>query len=239
MSEQAIRDEIIDPMQRLFIPPKNMEGDQQALALREYMDALRGFEREDLRAAWHTIRDSAVARSWPPIGAFLKAALLAKRERQTKMEETNQGRTAPLHRFDMDGWRAHFFENWKHIKHTPLAQAAAKEGWALMLKTAVFDGLPLAEIRPAQMVAKVERAAKLAGIIEADLEYPERAKVLDMWRNVLITRAEVEIEISNARGTPPPMPLVPAFVYPCKVHCLIDPPAHRMDRVYGQQEMLA
>lgn len=233
MSETAIREEIIDPMQRLFLPPKTMSAEQQALALREYMDALRGFEREDLQAAWKVARDSALTRSWPPIAVFIKAAYQAKNLRHSARHDEDRNRTTPNHRFDTDGWKAYWRANWNYLKFQPIAKEAARDGWCLMLKTCVLDGLPLADIDRSVFRRKLARIERLPGIIEADPDFPDRVKALELWRGVLVHRAEVQEEIANARGEGPPAPPIPPFESPDKFKGLNDPPEYQLKRAYG------
>ena len=231
MSEQAIKDEIIDPMQQLFLPPKDMPDEWQRQALRQYMDALRTFSREDLQTAWKTVRDAATARSWPPIAAFVKAAWAARKARKDPAQNPDAASKAPRHRHDMDGWRAHFRENWNYLKFTPLAKEAAREGYALLLKAAILDGIPLAKIRPNELHARCERARRLNDKIAGDDRFSEKEKASQMWTNLLVHRADVEAEIERAHGQGPHMPAIPAFEYPYEVVTLKDPPERLLDRM--------
>lgn len=232
MSDQAIKDEIIDPMQQLFLPPKDMPDEWQRQALRQYMDALRTFSREDLQAAWKSVRDAATARSWPPIAAFVRAAWAARKARKEGAGEAEGAPKAPRHRHDMDGWRAHFRENWNHVKYTPLAKEAAREGYALLLKSAILDGVPLAKIRPAELNARCERARRLSDKIADNENFPSQGECSQMWTNLLVHRAEVEAEIERAHGHGPHMPAIPAFEYPYEITALKGPPAYQMDRMF-------
>lgn len=228
MSDQAIRDEIIDPMLRLFSPPRAMDEAQQIAAMRDYMDAMRGFTRDELQAAWRDVRDSTQARTWPPIANFVKAAAGARKHQRTTATDAGNG---PRHKYDTDGWKAHFWANWKAIRHTEQAKTAARDGWALMLKSAILDGIPPVQIEPHALQRKAERANRLHQIIEANLDFPSRDTVLKMWDGVLRSRAEVEAEINDARGPGPALPFTPAFDYPFPSKIMKDPPDRQM-RIY-------
>ena len=232
MSDNAIRDEIIDPMLRLFSPPKAMDEAQQIAAMRDYMDAMRGFSRNELQAAWREVRDTTQTRTWPPIAVFVKAAAGARKHQKTVAGTETV--TGPRHKFDDDGWKAYFWANWRHIKYTMLAKEAARDGWALMLKSAILDGIPLSSIEPHAMTRKVERAVKLATIIEENQNFPNRETALKMYHNLLISRQAVDDEIAAARGAPPAAPFTPAFDYPFPSKILKNPPDNQM-RIYDLQ----
>lgn len=212
MSDQAIRDEIIEPMQRLFTPPKAMENDQQIKAMRDYMDALRGFSREELHQAWKDVRDSAGGRTWPTIATFVKAAVEAKKSRRQHAESRGAVLTGPRHPYDSQGWRQHFMANWDYIKSTELGKEAARDGWALMLKTALLGGMPIAKIEPHAMKSRAQRAQNLHATLEKTPDFPQRETLLRMWRGVLVERAKVEIDVLNATERRS-QPLIPAW--PC------------------------
>lgn len=84
MALADVQNEIIEPMQRVYTPPARMDDDRARAALRDYGDALQGFNSAVLRQAWQNVRDSYTLRSWPAPGLFVKAAIGAKKEQRTR-----------------------------------------------------------------------------------------------------------------------------------------------------------
>lgn len=81
MARLDVQSEILDPMQQLFLPPRAMPEAQQAKALTQYVDALEGFARDVLAAAWCEVRAIHSRSSWPPIAAFVSACRAALKVR--------------------------------------------------------------------------------------------------------------------------------------------------------------
>jgi len=89
MSRTDVQIEILDPMQQLFLSPRQMSETQQLAALGQYADALDGYSKEILAAAWVEVRAEHTRASWPPIAAFIgacKAALKARSVLEKRME---------------------------------------------------------------------------------------------------------------------------------------------------------
>ena len=194
----AVETEILEPMQRLFTPPRNMDEGMQANALREYVSALNRYEPQDLSTAWASVRDTHTARSWPLPAAFILAARAAAKERNPKPT-----------RYDGKPSARALWLRWETISGSALADDAMARGVSWALKLAVLDGKGLDQISLAQFEAAKASAEILAGRIErgepifhAGREFemaPDNAKsALDMWRTLLIRNAETDDEIRKA-----------------------------------------
>lgn len=79
MSEAGVRDHVIAPMIRLFNPPRKMSVQGTAEALRQYVDALAGFDDDTLKGAWKAVRDEHIRSTWPAIAVLVKACHHAKK----------------------------------------------------------------------------------------------------------------------------------------------------------------
>jgi hypothetical protein len=82
--ESFVKHEIIEPMQRLFLPPRSMDESDQLEALREYVSALKRFPQDALRQGWIAVRDTHDGRGWPAVAVFVSACKLASREEQAR-----------------------------------------------------------------------------------------------------------------------------------------------------------
>lgn len=204
VSEQAIREEILEPMQRLFLPPKQMEQAQQISAMRDYMDALRGFEREDLQQSWRTVRDTHTSRGWPLPAAFVAAAVKAKKDR------TKPGQTRSRLPWESPS-KEECWENWKKIRQSATAKLAAREGWSWSLRCGVLDGSieGAEQIDVAKFQSDHRRVHANAERLQADWEmvYPTEGRIvrfteanreiaLKLWNGILVHEAQTQQEIN-------------------------------------------
>lgn len=204
MSAEAVQTEILEPMQRIFLPPRQMGETQQMAALRDYVAALQGFDAGDLHAAWERVRDNHPNRSWPVPSVFVVAARGARKERIPEPAH------APRHTTDgppPGGW-----ERWKEISRSPLASEAIRMNVTWSLKCAVLhDGklaheINLREIRAGK--ASAERTAK--AIANGDpiehkgrwLQFtPDNAAIaLRIWKVLLSRETETQAEIAMAQA---------------------------------------
>ena len=163
MSDIIIREEILEPMQRLYVPPRSMEPAQQMAAMRDYMDSLRSFDREDLQAAWRTVRDSHQGRGWPLPSVFVLAARAARKERLPQAKEPAVNRFKhPEGEINRHVWR--------QLRSSRTASIAMAEGWAWSLKAKVLDGTIKAEgdISVGTFRAAHKRALWLVGRLKPD-----------------------------------------------------------------------
>lgn len=227
MAAADVQAEIIDPMQRLFLPPKAMPDHQIADALREYVDALQGHKATVLRDAWRRVRDTHETRAWPSVGAFAKAARAASMDAP---KPNGEERDYPLHRHDDTGWRGFFKRRWEAFRFSAIARQAAMEGWSHTLKCAVLDGLPPEQVSVAQFQAKHHRALRLLRAIEADKDFPNRSVALAMHGHTQASESRTKFEIETLRGPPPQMPPHPGLDFPKPLVCMNDPPEYQLRR---------
>lgn len=158
MSALDVQSEILEPMQRVFLPPRRMEAPDEQAALRDYVETLQTFGAEDLSWAWRRVRETHVTRSWPLPAQFFKAAAENRRDRK---ELSGGGRRG-------DGpTSAELWERWKVVSRTPLAYEAVKRGVAWTLKSAVLYDKKLPEqIDLREFTARKESASRTAKMIE-------------------------------------------------------------------------
>lgn len=200
MSALDVQNEILEPMQRVFLPPRRMEAADEQAALRDYVEALEQFGNEDLGWAWRKVRETHVTRSWPLPAQFFKAASENRRDRR----ESSGG-----HRKGQGPSQTELWERWKSVSRSPLAYEAVKRGVAWTLKCAVLYG----EKKPEQcdlreFTAQKESAARTRARIEAGerLEFKgrilppfageDRLLVLSMYANIQMQETRTQAEIS-------------------------------------------
>ncbi len=195
MSANDVQNEILDPMQRLFLPPRNMPDEQVSGALREYVASLQEFDGSDLRRAWETVRDTHTTRGWPVPAAFKMAAMQARKERKSLEPRVP-------HPFEKHS-PSEGFDGWKSVRNTALAKEAVKMRVAWALKCAVLNDNKRPEHIDLKALAhaKSRAEATAARIQSGELRFePGIARTaLNMWRTILIREAETEQEI-NYRG---------------------------------------
>lgn len=200
MSAQEVFDEIITPMQRLFLPPKAMPDAQAQEALREYVDALKGHTSAVLRAAWQTVRDNHEGRAWPSIGSFAKAARVASHDINSTARQTKPGEEK----------QKLLWDRWKGVHGSGLARQACQMNVAWSLKCAILND----EIEPDKvdlnaLLRGKQQAQRTADKIHngADHEWRGRrfafephvaAQALRMWRNLIDKEAETQAELLRA-----------------------------------------
>lgn len=190
MSAQDVQAEILDPMQRLYLPPRNMDEGQQSQALREYVNALQNFEQADLNAAWCAVRDTHTTRSWPVPAAFIMAAKQARKYRS----EAGLGRSDNTPKPD-DSW-----EIWKKLCRSQMARDAVQRGVAWSLKCAVLhDNMKPEQIDLRELVSKKSSAERTAQGIK-DGSVPMRSgyasMALNMWHTLQMRETETAAEIN-------------------------------------------
>lgn len=191
--------EILGPMQAVFLPPRNMDEGQQRATLREYGDALGGYDRPTLKAAWRAVRDTHATRSWPVPGLFVSAAKDARKELAPPSKTMRDKEREE---------RAKAWERWKTIRNTPMARQAVLQGVAWALKCRVVNDLKLPEqIDLRELVMAKNSAASLAEKIEHGGEFEHDGKrrkftddqtivALKMYRTMQVREAETQAEIN-------------------------------------------
>lgn len=178
MSAEAVQAEILDPMQRLFLPPRQMGANEQTAALRDYVAALQGYDGADLKAAWERVRDTHANRSWPMPSAFIRAASESRRDRvppQKGRLSSDENHTAR---------RLH----WEDVIRTPLAREAVELEVAWSLKCLIMnDGKRANQIDLTRLRRQKESALRTVERIKSGEEIP-RPK----GRSVRFTPASAE-----------------------------------------------
>lgn len=203
MSLAAVQTEILEPMQALFLPPRDMDAAAQTMALRGYGAALERFEAGDLRAAWGEVVCEHRSRAWPVPGVIVTAARKALKDRT--------GAGAPSRTIGSVDARVRW-QLWEHIRVTRLAADAADAGVAWSLKCAVLQDKKQAhEIDLAELIRRRNNAEETAHAIGEGaqvfhrgraLTFSEsaRALALRMWTNQLRNESDTANEIRSAQA---------------------------------------
>lgn len=190
MSAQDVQTEILEPMQRLFLPPRNMEEGHQQSALREYVNALQNFEAEDLKAAWQAVRDTHTSRGWPVPAAFIMAAKQARKDRLGVPQQRQEGVSQEI----TTAW-----DIWQKVRASKMGRDTAEGGYAWSLKCKIlYDKVSPAEIDTRELQAAHNRAQDLAARIENGsfkMRGDVRDTALSMYRHLLVKEAETQQEI--------------------------------------------
>lgn len=205
MSATDVQTEIIEPMQRLYLPPRLMLADVQTEALRGYADVLKGFSAADLKAGWTDVVTTHTTRSWPVPGVIVLATRKAAKERNAACGRP----TSPLSRQTID-----YTENrlrWEKIRCTQMARDAARAGCSWSLKCQVMnDGKHAEQIDLRQLISEHQSAERTANNLESgDMVWDrsrdkhvkfsddQREIALKMWRNLLVQEAQTAHEIGR------------------------------------------
>jgi len=203
MTIQDVQAEILAPMQRLYLPPRQMDAQQQGEALKEYARALETFDATELNIAWTTVRDSHTTRGWPVPAAFVLAARQAKSARFRADQAAEAAAiTAKVENPEWDAWT--------RVKNSPLAYEACKLNVAWSLKCAVLHGGKRPEHidlrvlrqdkgraeRTAERIRRgqpLERNGRNIGIMND----ANAAVALSMWRAIAQRETETQNEIAR------------------------------------------
>lgn len=89
---EQIFQHVLNPMTELFVAPRQMGETEQASALAQYCDVLRGFSEGALTRGWEQMRASHLFRSWPTPAALSKACAAAESTLVRKRAQHEQGR---------------------------------------------------------------------------------------------------------------------------------------------------
>lgn len=205
MTKADVQKQILEPMQRVYLPPRGYDDAMLQQNLGEYADALERFGEVDLRKAWTVVRDAHQSRSWPMPGAFVAAAIRARMEREALAGgDKRRGERTPK-----DFWRT-----WEAVRRTDMAHEAAERGVAWALKCAILSGTDPKLVNLDEFVRGRASATHLAGKIEdnrpiyssvtkqnAPLRADLRENALNMWHQIKLHEAETAQEI-GFRGVP-------------------------------------
>lgn len=200
MSAVDVQNEILDPMQRLFLPPRKLaDGEEQAVLL-EYVRALEKFAAIDLKVAWQEVLETHTTRSWPLPAAFIQAARKARKDR---LPETGRHKTDKPTQTEL-------WDRWKVIRASQMGRDAVRRNVSWSLKCAVLhDGKNVDEINIAELVIGKVKAEKTADLIDAGkpVEWQGRTLTLPtesanaamrLWRGIMVKEEETQQEIRNA-----------------------------------------
>jgi hypothetical protein len=127
MSSRDVEEAVIRPMQRAYSPPRHLryyDADDPGArdeALRQYYDALAGYDRDTLHRAWQKVRAEHEYNVWPTPAKLVQAAELCL-PRPRPPSETEQKRQR--------AWeRAEAYAD-QFMKRRQLAKVARRDGWA-------------------------------------------------------------------------------------------------------------
>lgn len=208
MSLADVNAEILEPMQRLFLPPRNMDAEAQRGALNGYGEVLKGYAREDLRTAWVEVVTAHVARSWPVPGVIVLACRKAAKERHAESGEQPSRFSRQVVNYSENRLR------WEKIRGSQMARDAAKGGFAWSLKCMVLnDGKKAEEIDIRTLSADHFSAERTANSLQngervwdryrekwVEFSDDNAALALKMWRNILVNEAATAEEIRRHAG---------------------------------------
>lgn len=204
MSKTDVQNEILAPMQRLYLPPRDFDEAMQKSVLEEYADALKNFDAVDLKTAWGVVRNEHKTRAWPVIGQFYLAASRALSDRQMATG-TGSKRGGPSSDRRPDYWPV-----WMRIKILPIATEAAQIGVSWSLKCHILDGrwTSVQQIDLRKLAQDRARAAALRWKIERDepvwnermgkmtlFVEPQKGLSLSMYDSLMRREAETAAEI--------------------------------------------
>ena len=153
MSVEAVNRLILEPMQRVFLPPRNMSEEDIQAALRPYCDVLSAFRDEDLEKGWAAVLGAHTTRAWPVPGVIAAACRHARGDR-----------TAPQSRYSDNAnslWSA-----WLDARKSDKALRAADAGVAWSFRATIFGGVPLSQISIDRLIQDSHRAAATAKRIQ-------------------------------------------------------------------------
>jgi hypothetical protein len=174
MSAADVQVKILEPMQRVYLPPRKMEQGDELAALRDYVETLQQFDGSDLSEAWRKVRETHTTRSWPLPSAFYKVANESRRDRNEASGGGKRRGDGPT--------PGELWERWKAVSRSQLAYEAVKRGVAWSLKCAVlYDKKKPEQIDLREFTTRKERAAKTKAMIEAGEPIEHQGKMLPIF----------------------------------------------------------
>lgn len=200
MSARDVQLHILEPMQRVYAPRRNMDNASLSDALRDYVAALERFEAPDLQAAWSSVRDSHQQGYWPAPALFVTAARKCRNDRIPDRSSSNPfKRPTPTELWD----------RWLAMRKFPIAKKAVEMDVAWSLKCAILDGTEPATISLADLRMKKNSAERTAQKIENGephdwlgrrftLSEDNAEAALKMWRSIQAQEIQTQQEIREA-----------------------------------------
>lgn len=199
MSASDVQREILDPMQRLFLPPRRLEPGEEQAVLREYVRPLESYDADILRLAWQDIVETHGSRSWPLPSAVIKAAKEAARDRRLLSQpKINHDGPAPKTEAEQK------WDRWVAICRTEMAREAVRRGVAWSLKCEILDNGKLPEqidLR-ALVIAKSSAERTAAHIEDGTLKFAPhtRSAALGLWQAQLTRESQTQDEINYGKA---------------------------------------
>lgn len=182
MSANDVKQEILAPMQKLYLPPRQMPEPDQIGALQQYVQALNGFGGDALKVAWQEVRDKWLKLSWPPPALFVQAARRAagagKSNVRIRLEEKQRE----------NGVR---WSRWLAARTSDLGQRAAREGFAFGLKMHILE-----EGKTAEQFSVAEALAH-AATARRNVENLKPGGIGDAIRRMAARRDVFELEAAR------------------------------------------
>lgn len=131
MSREDVEEVVLRPMRRVYLPPRHLrcydrdDPDAMEEALEQYRQALAGYDRPVLEAAWRRVRAGHDFSIWPTPAKFVQAAELSL-PRPRPPTQSDLRRQRALDR--AEEYTARF------MKQRRVARLAREEGWANRLR---------------------------------------------------------------------------------------------------------
>lgn len=203
MSAAAVQAKILEPMQQVYVPPRDMAKSDQAAALRQYVGVLQRFDDADLDFAWAHVVETHPNRTWPVPSIFAAAARNAVKDRVSTGKATRHGNAGDQ--------AAQRWEVWKAVSRSRLAAEAAEMNVAWSLKCAILhDGKLPDQVSLTDLAAGKRSAERTATKIRSGegIEYKGRilhftddnaAAALSLWKAILQREPETQAEIAMAQ----------------------------------------
>lgn len=176
MSVEAVNRLILEPMQRIFWPQRNMSDDDIQASLRSYCDVLSAFRDEDLEKGWSAVLSTHTKTAWPIPGVIAAACRRARGDR-----------TAPQSRYSYNAntqWSA-----WLEARKSDKALRAADSGVAWSFRATIFSGIPLAQISIDRLIQDSNRAAATAKRIQDGQSHFWQGRDIGVFENASVALA--------------------------------------------------
>lgn len=203
MSAADVQELILGPMQQLFAPPMRLPEDGIPGALRQYLDALQSFERDDLRNGWQAVISTHARMTWPVPAVIVSAVSGARKARNPNAQPTRGEEHAQRGKADWDRWLI--------VRASKLGHDAAVQGVAWGLKCAILnDHKTTDQIDLRALMRSRDNAACTAQRIENEeelfldgrsvgiLQGARKEAALSMYRTLQMQEAETQDEIWRA-----------------------------------------
>lgn len=203
MSAADVQAQILEPMQQIFLPPRDMAKADQAGALRQYVGVLSRFDGPALAVAWSNVIETHPNRAWPLPSVIAAAAREALKERNGGLPKAKRHEGAE--QTSSQRWEA-----WKAVSRTAMAMQAVEMNVAWSLKCAVLhDGKGIDQINLRELRSGKSSAERTAQNIRNGLPCEHKGRMLTVsdqnaaaalriWDQILMRETETQAEICAA-----------------------------------------